>query len=267
MWHRAEGWFSPHAPFLPHCLPSPSLSVRYCLPSAKTRGWRERDGAWCWRRWGEWSQRGRDGRKKSENPFWNPFSIRGPQAVITGVPEWRPVSENVSYPFLKWNLIWEAQRWRGQRICKLLSIPAVNGNFISVRWHSPLFTVDHLNGCLKRRWPLTPLSPLALCIILPTRRFSFPFIQCRVKPFFLYFKHFNYTHSLVKGIYTQPTRKPNISRPLRLSVFASEKLDLVVLNTPPKVQRLTFHIKCRGFWIHTPIRNTLRIPNCYLCPV
>lgn len=97
---------------------------------------------------------GRGGKKKSENPFWNPFSIRGPQAVITGVPEWGPVSENVSYPFLKWNLIWEAQRWWGQRICKLLSIPAVNGNFISVRWHSPLFTVDHLNGCLKRRWPL-----------------------------------------------------------------------------------------------------------------
>lgn len=144
---------------------------------------------------------GGDGRKKSENPFWNPFSIRGPQAVITGVPEWRPVSENVSYPFLKWNLIWEAQRWRGQRICKLLSIPAVNGNFISVRWHSPLFTVDHLNGCLKRRWPLTPLSPLALCIVLPTRRFSFSFIQRRVKPFFSSFKHFNYILGLV-GVFT-----------------------------------------------------------------
>lgn len=144
---------------------------------------------------------GGDGRKKSENPFWNPFSIRGPQAVITGVPEWRPVSENVSYPFLKWNLIWEAQRWRGQRICKLLSIPAVNGNFISVRWHSPLFTVDHSNGCLKRRWPLTPLSPLALCIILPTRRFSFSFIQCRVKSFFFSFKHFNYNLGLL-GLFT-----------------------------------------------------------------
>lgn len=107
---------------------------------------------------------GGEKRKKSENPFWNPFSIRGPQAVITGVPEWGPVSENVSYPFLKWNLIWEAQRWRGQRICKLLSIPAVNGNFISVRWHSPLFTVDHLNGCLKRRWPLV----LPLYLLCPS---------------------------------------------------------------------------------------------------
>lgn len=151
---------------------------------------------------GEW--RGRGGRKKSENPFWNPFSIRGPQAVITGVPEWGPVSENVSYPFLKWNLIWEAQRWRGQRICKLLSFPAVNGNFISVRWHSPLFTVDHLNGCLKRSWPFTlPLSLLALCIILPSfpiRRFFF-FQSSQV--FFFFFKQLSFCLGISLVTYTK----------------------------------------------------------------
>lgn len=140
--------------FPPFLLSSPFLSFQYCQRQGNAK---EKSGG----EHGVGGDRGREEeRKKSENPFWNPFSIRGPQAVITGVPEWGPVSENVSYPFLKWNLIWEAQRWRGQRICKLLSIPAVNGNFISVRWHSPLFTVDHLNGCLKRRWPLT-LPPSA----------------------------------------------------------------------------------------------------------
>lgn len=211
---QAEGWSAPNAPFppsLPPFLPSPSLSFQYCLPLPTTRqrqgekgmeqgvygGWG--GGGLVMRERREW--RGRGGRKKSENPFWNPFSIRGPQAVITGVPEWGPVSENVSYPFLKWNLIWEAQRWRGQRICKLLSIPTVNGNFISVRWHSPLFTVDHLNGCLKRRWPLTlPLSLPALCITLPSlpiRRF-FYFFSNTVKCFFFFFKHFSHALHLLR---------------------------------------------------------------------
>lgn len=175
-WHRLRDDLHPmlhlHSPSTPFV---PSLPVLPMRPTTrerqgeKKRGLGEQTGgSSSWEREGrggrEWMRGGRGRRKKSENLFWNPFSIRGPQAVITGVPEWGPVSENVSYPFLKWNLIWEAQRWRGQRICKLLSIPAVNGNFISVRWHSPLFTVDHLNGCLKRRWAFTlPLSnPLPL---------------------------------------------------------------------------------------------------------
>lgn len=186
----------------------------------------------------EW--RGRGGRKKSENPFWNPFSIRGPQAVITGVPEWGPVSENVSYPFLKWNLIWEAQRWWGQRICKLLSIPAVNGNFISVRWHSPLFTVDHLNGCLKRRWPLTlPLSPRALCITLPSlpiRRFSF---SKAVKCFFFFSKHFSHALHLLWDFSGSLNEKPNICHPLRLNLFASETLALALLSMIIKRSQLS----------------------------
>lgn len=192
---RSQRFISPQ-PLLPLF---PSLSFQYCLPLPATRQHRGekgleqgvdgggggdlvmREGVGRERRGG-----GRGWRKKSENPFWNPFSIRGPQAVITGVPEWGPVSENVSYPFLKWNLIWEAQRWRGQRICKLLSIPAVNGNFISVRWHSPLFTVDHLNGCLKRRWPLTlPLSLLTLCITLLSPSIRIFFQSSRVFPFLL----------------------------------------------------------------------------------
>jgi len=163
--------FHPKPPSLPSCLPSPSLSFQYCQRQGSAKG--EKKEGWSWVlsgiEGGGLVMRGgrKGGRKKSENPFWNPFSIRSPQAVITGVPEWGPVSENVSYPFLKWNLIWEAQRWRGQRICKLLSIPAVNGNFISVRWHFPLFTVDHSNGCLKRRWPLTLLlSPPPLNVSL-----------------------------------------------------------------------------------------------------
>lgn len=144
---RYQRSISPKASLAPF-LPSPSLHVfPILLPSANDKGTPKKqgmelgvdgDGRWVSHEEGRvWRVRG--GRKKSENQFWNPFSIRGPQAVITGVPEWGPVSENVSYPFLKWNLIWEAQRWRGKRICKLLSIPAVKGNFISVRWHSPLF--------------------------------------------------------------------------------------------------------------------------------
>ena len=110
---QAEGWSTPNTTFFPPSLLSPSLPLQYCLLSANNKATprRERNGAGCWRQWGggsheggrEWRGRGR--MKKSENPFWNPFSIRGPQAVITGVPEWGPVSENVSYPFLKWNLI------------------------------------------------------------------------------------------------------------------------------------------------------------------
>lgn len=208
---RAEGWSAPSAPFQASLPPCSSNIASLCQRqgNAKERKKRGAGCSWGWREEGvsheggsKW-RGGRRGRKKSENPFWNPFSIRGPQAVITGVPEWGPVSENVSYPFLKWNLIWEAQRWRGQRICKLLSIPAVNGNFISVRWHSPLFTVDHLNGCLKRRRPLTlPLSPpsspssLYHSTLSAHLKIFFLFFQCSQVLLF-FFKHFSHALHLL----------------------------------------------------------------------
>lgn len=210
---RAEGWFAPSAPFQASLPPCPSNIASLCQRqgNAKERKKRGAGCSWGWREEGvsheggsKW-RGGRRGKKKSENPFWNPFSIRGPQAVITGVPEWGPVSENVSYPFLKWNLIWEAQRWRGQRICKLLSIPAVNGNFISVRWHSPLFTVDHLNGCLKRRRPLTlplspppPSSPISLyhSTFSAHLKIFFLFFQCSQVLLF-FFKHFSHALHLL----------------------------------------------------------------------